>query len=520
MSNYFNNLKLAKKMLIAPIVVLVFLILLATGIYVSLAIQKNALNDIYNNRFKQYQNSAKILNDINSVQGNLSRILNWIKVNYDNNIVQKATNEQKALLADDLGLIKKILSSDVLTNEERKLFKDAQDNLVEYQKAVMAVLDTSAVDVNTAIQLMSTTDGKHDQLNMLLKKLLTFEDELSKGKYQSAIASINLTITIFLVVVVLIVVLSFIITIMITRLVTRPINETIDVLSRLADGDLTQKINLESKDEIGMLVQSVNSMRNKMNHAVGQAMQISGVLTDSASQEAAAIEETSASLDEIASMTRQNASNTEAANQLMISARDAIKKANDSMGGLTESMKEIAKASEQTQKIVKSIDEIAFQTNLLALNASVEAARAGEAGAGFAVVADEVRNLAMRATESARGSSNLIGDIVNKVKNGESLVGATSSAFGQVTTSSDKVVGLMSEIAAASKEQAQGVDQVNRAIAEMNVTTQQTAGNAENLASVMSIFKTEMDDADEVVLKTRKTGKKPAPMIEMEKKNF
>jgi len=351
-----------------------------------------------------------------------------------------------------------------------------------------------------------------------LKKLLVFEDELSAQKYNSAIASINFTITVFIVVVVLIVVLSFIITIVITRMVTRPIHETIGVLSRLAEGDLTQKIDLDSRDEIGLLVESVNTMRDKMNHAVGQAMQISGVLTDSASQEAAAIEETSASLDEIASMTRQNASNTEAANQLMISAQDAIKRANESMNGLTRSMNEIAQASEQTQKVVKSIDEIAFQTNLLALNASVEAARAGEAG--FAVVADEVRNLAMRATESARGSSDLIGDIVSKVKNGENLVGMTSTAFGEVTTSSDKVVGLMSEIAAASREQAQGVDQVNRAIAEMNISTQQTAGNAENLASVMSIFKTEPDDANEFTDTAHRGGSRQLPMLTMGKKNF
>ena len=171
MSPFFNNLKLAKKMLIAPIVVLVFLILLAIGIYVGLATQKGALNDIYNNRFKQYQNSAKILNDINSVQGNLSRILNWIKVNYDNNIVQKVTEEQKTILADDLALIEKILSSGILTDDERKLFKGAQENLVDYQKAVIGVLDTSAVDVNTAIQLMSITDGKHDQLNMFLTQI-------------------------------------------------------------------------------------------------------------------------------------------------------------------------------------------------------------------------------------------------------------------------------------------------------------------------------------------------------------
>lgn len=529
MKNILNNLKLGKKMLIAPIVVLIFLILMAAGIYTSLAMQKNALNDIYNNRFKQYQNSAKILNDITGIQGNLSRILNWIKVNYDANAVQKSISEQKMLLTEDVELIRRLLSSGALTAEERKLFKAAQDNLVEYQKGVIGVLDTSAADVNTAIQLMSMTDGKHEELTSFLKKLQTFEDKLSKEKYEEAVASINLTIMIFLIVIVIAVVLSFVITIAITRIVTAPITETIGVLSQLADGDLTQKIHLESRDEIGVLVQSVNTMRSKMNHAVGQAMQISGVLSDSASQEAAAIEETSASLDEIASMTRQNATNTEAANQLMISARDAIHKANESMNGLTQSMKEITKASEQTQKIVKSIDEIAFQTNLLALNASVEAARAGEAGAGFAVVADEVRNLAMRATESAKGSSNLIGDIVNKVKNGESLVSVTSSAFGQVTDSSNKVVDLMSEIAAASKEQAQGVDQVNRAIAEMNITTQQTAGNAENLSSVMSIFKTESDatSADFAVkektagLKAAKAVVKKQPaMIEIEKKNF
>jgi methyl-accepting chemotaxis protein len=228
-----------------------------------------------------------------------------------------------------------------------------------------------------------------------------------------------------------------------------------------------------------------------MNNAVGQALQVSGVLTEAASREAASIEESSASLEEIAAMIKQNAESTGQANQLMLSAKADIQKANKSMAELTDSMKEINKASQQTQKIVKSIDEIAFQTNLLALNASVEAARAGEAGAGFAVVADEVRNLAMRATESAHHSSSLIRDIVDKVKNGENLVNATSAVFAQVTSSSDKVVELMGDISIASQEQSRGIDQVNMAIAEMNITTQQTAGNAESLSAIMSMFKTD-----------------------------
>jgi len=494
MRRFFNNLKLSKKMLLAPIVILAFLLLLAGWIYISLSVQKNALNDIYNTRFKQYQASAKILNDITDVQGDLSRILNWIKVNYDPKKVKESIDEQKTVLAQDVELVKKLSGSGKLTADELKLLKSVDENLVEYQKGITGVLDTAAIDVNTAIQLMSMTDGKHAELTSLLKKLLDYEDQLSKQRYDAAMASINLTITIFVIVVAVAVVLSFLISFLITRMVLKPIDKTIDILTQLADGDLTQKIDLERMDdEIGTLVRSVNEMRDKMNSAVGHALQISGILSDSASKEAAAIEETSASLDEIASMTRQNAGNTAAANQLMISARDAIHKANASMSGLTQSMQDIAKASEQTQKIVKSIDEIAFQTNLLALNASVEAARAGEAGAGFAVVADEVRNLAMRATESAKGSSTLIGDIVSKVKQGSQLVDMTSAAFSEVTGSSDKVVGLMAEIAEASKEQSQGIDQVNRAIAEMNVTTQQTAGNAENLSSVMSMFKTDAD---------------------------
>ena len=302
---------------------------------------------------------------------------------------------------------------------------------------------------------------------------------------------VKTTLTIFMIVLLVAVVVSFMTSISVTRLILRPIRETIAVLRRLAEGDLTRDIDLVSGDEIGELVQSVNAMRRKMNEAVGQALQVSEVLTDSASAEAASIEETSASLDEIASMTKQNAENTGEANRLMISAKDAIKQAGGSMGELTTSMKEITKASEQTQKIVKSIDEIAFQTNLLALNASVEAARAGEAGAGFAVVADEVRNLAMRAKESAQNSSTLIEDIVRKVKGGEGLVGATSTAFGQVASSSDKIVELMGEIAAASREQSQGIDQVNRAIAEMSTSTQKNAGNAESLSAIMSIFTTE-----------------------------
>ena len=147
------------------------------------------------------------------------------------------------------------------------------------------------------------------------------------------------------------------------------------------------------------------------------------------------------------------------------------------------SMEDISKASGETSKIIKTIDEIAFQTNLLALNAAVEAARAGESGAGFAVVADEVRNLAMRAADAAKNTSGLIEDTLKKINSGSVLVASTNKAFTEVTTFTDKVGQLVEEISSASHEQAEGIEQINKALAEMDRATQQNAATSEESAS-------------------------------------
>jgi methyl-accepting chemotaxis protein len=217
--------------------------------------------------------------------------------------------------------------------------------------------------------------------------------------------------------------------------------------------------------------------------AAAEVSSASQSLAEGASQQAASIEETSASLEEMSSMTKQNASNAGQADSLMKQTNQVVNKANTSMNQLTTSMQEITTASEETSKIIKTIDEIAFQTNLLALNAAVEAARAGEAGAGFAVVADEVRNLAMRAAEAAKNTATLIEGTVKKVTDGSMLVKITNDAFNEVANNAAKVGELVGEIAAASGEQAQGIDQVNTAVTEMDKVTQQNAANAEESAS-------------------------------------
>ncbi|RJR38628.1 MAG: methyl-accepting chemotaxis protein [Deltaproteobacteria bacterium] len=234
---------------------------------------------------------------------------------------------------------------------------------------------------------------------------------------------------------------------------------------------------------ITRVVAGLNNNADQLESASTEVSTASQGLAGGASQQAAAIEETTSSLEEMASMTRQNANNAKQADALMHEAANVVEEANRSMATLIDSMQEITKASQETAKIIKTIDEIAFQTNLLALNAAVEAARAGEAGSGFAVVADEVRSLAMRAADAAKNTANLIEGTVNKIMGGSEVVNKTAASFSQVSGDTVKVKELVAEIAAASGEQAQGVEQINLAVNEMNQVVQQVAANAEESAS-------------------------------------
>lgn len=484
---------MSKKLFLAPTIAVFFLLVLAYVSYYGLASQKTALEDIFNNRFKGYQNSSEIIQNIANVHANLYKVISWAGANIDAEKTENLGKEQRKTIEKTLGHIQDVIKSEGLTPEEKKLYQETLQQLKDYQTPAIGILDMATTDLNAATLFMANTDDKYRILSNTLEQLMAIETKLSREKYDAALASFAMVLKVFILVMVVAVVIFVVINVFMARIITLPIMETIGAVRRVAEGDLTKDIDVHSRDEIGELARAVNIMQTKMGDAVGQSLSTSQVLADAAAEQAATLEETSASLDEVASMTRRNADNTNEANSLMNSAKQAIQKANGSMGDLTSSMKQIASASEQTQKIVKSIDEIAFQTNLLALNAAVEAARAGEAGAGFAVVAEEVRNLAMRATEAARNTSELIDDIAVKVRDGDALVNTTNDAFQQVTASSAKVVELMAEIAAASQEQSQGIDQVNSAVAGMNEVTQQNAASAEELAAVMSIFRVRQD---------------------------
>jgi methyl-accepting chemotaxis protein len=273
------------------------------------------------------------------------------------------------------------------------------------------------------------------------------------------------------------------------KMVNQPVNKVLGLAGKMRQGDFTCTVPVKAKDEISHLCARMNLVNENLCSVVGEIFAASQSVASSASQQAASIEETSASLGELASMTKGNSKHIMMAEDLMHESSARVQQVNKIMTELAGSMTGISQSSDEISEIVNTIEGIAFQTNLLALNAAVEAARAGEAGAGFAVVADEVRNLAMRAAEAAKNTSGLIGQATGNIHHGSDLVGKTVEAFKGLSESSVRISALMSEISGASTEQSSGIAKINEAVHQMNSTIQQNAATAEQLSASIGSFK-------------------------------
>ncbi len=261
---------------------------------------------------------------------------------------------------------------------------------------------------------------------------------------------------------------------------------------------------------VGFFVRQLNrSMLNiaaeldaASQQTLGASQQVSAssqALAEGSSEQAAAVEETSSTLEEISSMTKQNADNATKVEKLAQQTQDSTRKGSAAVERMQTAIVSIKHASDQTAKIIKTIDEIAFQTNLLALNAAVEAARAGEAGRGFAVVAEEVRNLAIRSAEAAKETSALIEDSQQRSSQGVVVAGEVAALLGEILETAGHVTSLVAEVAAASTEQYKGVHQISQAVAQMDTVTQSNAATAEETSAAAEELSSQAESLDGTV---------------------
>jgi methyl-accepting chemotaxis protein len=278
------------------------------------------------------------------------------------------------------------------------------------------------------------------------------------------------------------------------------------VLEKLAEGDLTADItprcerdvmSLALRKTIAGLNETIGEIGETVDHVRSTSSQIAGgaqSLADGANTQAGSIEEVSSSLEEMASTTKQNAENSNHGKTLVASTAESLGLADEAMKRMADAIQSIKTSSDNTSKILKTINDIAFQTNLLALNAAVEAARAGEAGKGFAVVAGEVRNLALRSAEASRTTAKMIDDSVKSAEMGVAIAQDVAKHLTVAVERAGKVGGIIAEIAAASNKQAVGIGQVNSAVVQVNRITQQNAANSEESASAAEELNTQAQE--------------------------
>jgi methyl-accepting chemotaxis protein len=308
--------------------------------------------------------------------------------------------------------------------------------------------------------------------------------------------------------------------------VIAPVQDATAVLERLAAKDMTARVTSDYKGDHAKIKDAVNSAAETLDQSLQQvavgADQIASAagqigtgaqsLAQGTSEQASSLEEVSSSLQEMNAMTRQNAANAKEARGIAEATKTSAENGVNSMGRLSAAMDLIKKSSDDTAKIIKTIDEIAFQTNLLALNAAVEAARAGEAGKGFAVVAEEVRNLAMRSAEAAKNTADMIEGSVKNAENGVTINQEVMKNLEEINGHAKRVSEVMAEIAAASDQQSQGVGQVNTAMEQMNQLTQQNAANSEESASASEELSAQAQEMKSMVSGFKISGGHSSPL--------
>ncbi len=492
-----NNLKISTRLAGAfGILLLVLLAVVATAWW-----QLSAIGAATQEISRNWLPSVELVNKLNTGTSDV-RIFEQRHVMAEDASAKAADEKALGDLLAELAKIKKSYEALISSAEERKLWEEFVAEYSRYSELTKKIFELSRK--NESAQAAALLRGESRQLyDKSSAILLELVDLNSRGARQESAnvdavqANANIVLSVAAVLASVFTVLA---ALWLIRSITRPLAQAVAAADRIASGDLSRQIDVQSKDETGLLLGALQRMQQSLVSTVSAVRQnaesvamaseeiASGNndLSSRTEQQASALEETAASMEELGTTVSQNADNAQQANQLAVSASTVAVQGGQVVAEVVETMKEINASSNKISDIISVIDGIAFQTNILALNAAVEAARAGEQGRGFAVVAGEVRSLAARSAEAAKQIKALITASVERVGQGTVLVDKAGATMTEVVSSIRRVTDIMGEISAASREQSAGVAQVGEAVTQMDQTTQQNAALVEEMAAAAS----------------------------------
>ena len=466
--DWFKNLKIAEKLNV--FLTIASVLALAIGLVGYLYVQKGAkdMTTLYKDRLLP-------IAWLGDVQANLisARVETFDIIETENTQVRLAAKtKMNDLTKENNRLIEQYAATKLDPSEVETLAK-LKDSLASYRATCGNIIGLAMANKDAAaISIMNKTSDSFDEMVALANSLSDYNqkvaDEINTQNDKDAVAA-NITLL-----VVILGGLGVLISLglMISNMITRPIKYAID---------------------------SLNIGTDEVSTASSQVSAASQQLAEGTSEQAAAIQETSSTLEETSSMVHQNRENTQQAATLARQANQYAHKSNTEMARMMTSMSELKSSSNEIAKIIKVIDEIAFQTNILSLNAAVEAARAGDAGKGFAVVAEEVRNLAQRSAQAAKDTAVIIESNISLSDSGVDIAQNVRASVESIEEQAKKVSELLDEISVATNEQAQGVDQINKAVSQMEMVLSTNAQTAEEAAAASRTLEDQAINVKEIV---------------------
>ncbi|MDF2947277.1 MAG: methyl-accepting chemotaxis sensory transducer [Bacillales bacterium] len=509
--SWFRNLKIRVKLISCFIVLAII-----TGVVGFIGI--NSMSTINKNSDTLYKGYAVPALNLSKIQTGLQNVrANHLLALYDNSNanLQTRIDEIQKNVDSNNELLKKYETT-ITEEEDQALYNKVMESLDTYRNERNKNFDLIKAGKNAQAlaELAPVTDARV-KLDENLQTLIEYNNTQASNYLKTSNEDFKSQTTIMISVIAIGIILAIVLGFIVASIISKPINSLVGVANKIADGDLDVEVDVDSKDEVGILGQAFRRMTNNINDVMvninsaseqvasgsKQVSDSSMALSQGATEQASSIEQLTVSIEEISSQTNNNAKNAAQANELAEMAKKDAVQGNERMSQMLSAMADINESSSNISKIIKVIDEIAFQTNILALNAAVEAARAGQHGKGFAVVAEEVRNLAARSANAAKETTTMIEGSIKKVEDGTKIANETAQALNMIVDGVTKAATLVNDIAVASNEQASGISQITQGIAQVSEVTQTNSATSEESAAASEELSSQAELLSEMVRK-------------------